>query len=786
MRALLLLAGLAITCAYPAAAKGTLPGVLSLAPPFPAVSAQTLERTEIAPGIEFARYHLASAAGPLVVTALALDLAEPTLSLGPVLATDRLVSSGETLSSMALRTGAVAALNADFFDVGNTYQPLGVVATAGTLLRSPSMRTALTLTKSGEVRIGPVPFAGTFRAGQRSWTLQGVGRLPRDNEIVLMQPAYGPLPGAPGMQLVPLDAMPGAPGTYRAGPAEDLALPHPPVFGLLLGAAVSSIDLPVAGDEVSLELATDPPLEQIALSLGGGPQLVKDGAPYDDPQPPARDEANRLNPLSGALRTVDGRLVLVEVDGRAPLVSVGLRRPEFGALLAALGAVDGMGFDGGGSSSLVARLPGDLAPRLQTVPSDGRERPISDALAVVSDAPRGPPARLAVQPLRIALMPRAHLRLQALVTDAAGHALPDASSTPLSGTPLIAQAPSAVRLAASPASDAQPSADPASAAQYSASPGSAAQASARPGSAAQASASPGSAAQASAGPGPDAESSGPQANLVSLGPDGTLTAGELPGRGILRIARGAFSTDVPFEVVAAPATLRIEPAFPNPAPGGKTVLRAVAADAAGFPVVVDGGVRWSATTGRIGPDGTHVAGRSDDTVTARVGTLEAALTVPVGKHESRLDALARVGAKGDPWRFSTVPANGPGALTNDAGALALAYDFSGDGRAAIASADLPLPGRPVELSLDVRGDKSGAGLRLTLTNGDRERVGATLVKRIDWDGWKRITLRLPLRATPPLALTAITVINSLGTPPVSTNGSIAFRDLRIVLAGTSP
>lgn len=652
---------------------------------------------------------MASAAGPLVVTALALDLTEPTLSLSPVLASDRLVSSGETLSSMALRTGAVAALNADFFDVGNTYQPLGIVATAGTLLRSPSARAALTVTRAGEARIGPVPFTGTAGAGERSWELRAVDTLPRESEVSLMQLAYGPLPALPGAQLVPLEAIPGSPGEYRAGAAEDLGAPHAPAFGLVFGAAAAPAGLPAEGDPVHLELATDPPLQQIALALGGGPQLVKDGGPYDDPQAPARDEANRQNPLSGALRTAAGRLVLVEVDGRDPHVSIGLRRPEFGALLQALGAIDGMGFDGGGSSSLLARLPGAGAPQLLTVPSDGRERPISDALAVISDAPAGPPARLAVQPLRLALLAGARVRPAAVVTDAAGH--------PLGGDDPLTVAPS---------------------------------------------------------------------SLARLDPDGTLIAGERPGRGTLTFARGPFSAEVPLEVFAAPATVRIEPAFPNPEPGGRTQLRAVAVDASGFPLATEGLVRWSALTGRIGPDGTHLAGGSDDIVTARIGALEATLPVPVGRHEVALDALGRAGGPGDPWRFSTVPANGPGEIGNGDGALLLAYDFTGDERAALANANLPLPGRPLEISLDVRGDESGAGLRLAFTNGDRERVGVTLAKRIDWAGWKRIAVRLPPRATPPLVFLGITTIDSLGTPPIHTSGVIAFRDLRIVLAGTAP
>ncbi len=708
-RAILAGAALALWCAFPAAASEALPGALTVAAPFPAIAAQTLERTDIAPGVEFGRYHLASAAGPLVVTALALDLSEPTLSLVPVLASDRLISGGETLSSMALRTGAVAALNADFFDVGNTYAPLGVVATAGTLLHSPSARAALTVTKRGDVRIGPVPFSGSARAGERSWELRAVGALPRQNETTLIEGAYGPLPALAGARLVPLAAVAGSPGTYQAGPAEGLDGPHAPAFGLVFGADAVPAELPAPGEAVTVELSTEPPLAEISLALGGGPQLVKDGSPYDDPQAPARDEANRLNPLSGALRTAAGRLILVEVDGRDPRVSVGLRRPEFGALLKAFGAVDGMGFDGGGSSSLVASLPGDRAARLQTVPSDGRERPISDAVAVVSDAPPGPPARLAVQPLRLLLLPGTHLRLQATVTDAAGRAQDDAS--PLSAAPSY---------------------------------------------------------------------------LATLGPDGTVTAGDRPGSGSLRISRGRFSADVPLEVLPAPAALRIEPAFPNPEPGSRTALRAVAVDASGFPIAVEGRVAWSAATGRIAPDGTHVAGYRDDLVKARIGTLEATLAVPVGRHDVALDVLGRVGSPGDPWRFSTVPANGAGALTNDGGALSLAYDFTGDERAALASANLPLPGRPLEISLDVRGDGSGAGLRLGFTNGDRERVGATLAKRIDWTGWKRISLRLPLRATPPLALIGITVIDSLGTPAVHTSGSIAFRDLRIVLAGTPP
>ena len=54
-----------------------------------------------------------------------------------------MISSGETVSAMAARTGAVAGINADYFDIGNTNQPLNVVVRDGALLRTPSKRAAI-------------------------------------------------------------------------------------------------------------------------------------------------------------------------------------------------------------------------------------------------------------------------------------------------------------------------------------------------------------------------------------------------------------------------------------------------------------------------------------------------------------------------------------------------------------------------------------------------------------------------------------------------------------------
>ena len=95
-----------------------LPVHLDPAPPFPRIAfdAPTIER--VAPGVEYGEYDLITSAGPIVVHVVAVAPQAPQIELNTVLASDALQSSGETVSSMARRTGAIAGINADYFDMG--------------------------------------------------------------------------------------------------------------------------------------------------------------------------------------------------------------------------------------------------------------------------------------------------------------------------------------------------------------------------------------------------------------------------------------------------------------------------------------------------------------------------------------------------------------------------------------------------------------------------------------------------------------------------------------------
>jgi len=415
------------TLSTPAAAA-SLPVTLAPPAPFPRIVAQSFESAFVAPGVTRGTYWLATVNGPIVISVVAIDTHEPTIRLGDVIANDHLVSAGETVSSMALRTHAIAGINGDYFDIGQTNQPLGIVIADGTLVRTPSRRVALDVGTGGNVHFESFSFKGTATFDGTTIPLTAVNEWPPQGGASLLTASFGPLSATTqDITLVSLGALGAAnalSGDYRVIGVYPATIGPLGTPTLALGpAALKLTPPPQPGDTVTIAGDTDPPLATIANAIGGGPALLVDGKPYDDPNAPAPEERNRRFPVSGAATTTNGTLFLIAVDGRDPSLSVGLTRPEFGALMEGLGASDGMAFDSGGSSTLVARRLGETTTSLLNEPSDGSERPVADGLFVYSNAPQGPPARIALHPSRIFAVRGARVRVTAAITDAAGHLL---------------------------------------------------------------------------------------------------------------------------------------------------------------------------------------------------------------------------------------------------------------------------------------------------------------------------------------------------------------------------
>jgi Phosphodiester glycosidase len=364
-------------------------------PNWPAVRSSSGWTAALARGVTYGGYWVVTDAGPLSVYQLRLDLSNPGVRVGVALAHDQLVSSDETVSSMVARTGAVAGINADFFDIGGSGMPLNILVQNGALLRSPSGRVALTLDADRVARIvrfrwnGSVMFPSTH---ERYW-LAGfnTGFVPDGMVAISNARGFGAEPPSPGVRQTVAELAPAASAytVKHLWPQMAYYAPFPPGEVLLVGRghAADWLSTHVApGMSARLDLATDPDWRGLRLAVGGGPLLLQSSRAVNDPDSPIPRERTYLHPVSAAGILPDRRtMLLVAVDGRQPRRSIGLTQPQLASYLRWLGAEDAMEFDSGGSVTMAVRFPGQAGPTVVNSPSDGHERRVADALMVFTN-----------------------------------------------------------------------------------------------------------------------------------------------------------------------------------------------------------------------------------------------------------------------------------------------------------------------------------------------------------------------------------------------------------------
>ncbi|MFI5180160.1 MAG: phosphodiester glycosidase family protein [Thermoanaerobaculia bacterium] len=124
--------------------------------------------------------------------------------------------------------------------------------------------------------------------------------------------------------------------------------------------------------------------------LASGPLLLWQGQPVNTEFADAVFKSPRHPRTAVGVDSEKKRVWLLVADGRQEGVSEGATLDELKEMLRALGAVDALNLDGGGSSTFVARLPG-VGLRVLNVPIHDRvpglERPVATALGMTSRGP---------------------------------------------------------------------------------------------------------------------------------------------------------------------------------------------------------------------------------------------------------------------------------------------------------------------------------------------------------------------------------------------------------------
>ncbi len=392
-----------------------LPGALRPATARAAVSTPyvSMGRAPVAPGVQHDWGTIVTTrSGSQAVNLVEVTMGTPGISLETSLAGDR-ITSLETTTSQALRASteghrAVAAINGDVwggYASPTQFAPNGIDIHAGELVTAArTARPTFGIDASGKPLIGNVlvTVSLTWPDGTTR-TIEHVNQGRTDPQFALYTPRFGPTtPDDVGGTDVVLQGvtLPLAPtGTQPAVVREVRpalgGIAIAPDTVVLNGPAGSQLDTLKPGDPLPLTLSITPGWENVREAIGGREFIIQDGVTNISPRPPIADQ---LHPRTALGITAAGNLVMATVDGRQSGYSLGVDLDELAELMLSRGAVQALNMDGGGSTTMDVRLPGDVDVSLANRPSAGREVGVANSLIVFSSVPTGPLATLPVAP----------------------------------------------------------------------------------------------------------------------------------------------------------------------------------------------------------------------------------------------------------------------------------------------------------------------------------------------------------------------------------------------------
>ena len=369
--------------------------------------------TRLAPGATYEQFDITGAKGTAHAHVLRVDLRDRRVRLD--LLHPGAVAARAALSALADSAGAVAGVNGDFFDITETQHP-GVRATGAS--DGPAIATGRVLkaavpdgqrfgpalppgaTAEDVLGVGADHRARLDRLALKGWVSAPGGRLPLGglNQFALPVGSIGAFTWRWG-SASRLRATCGT-DTDRAAPCStdtyEVTVRHGRVVSasntpgsgavrpgttVLVGREAGARRLRelLTGDQVTVHRRLVASVSGIPYRFAvGGLPVLRHGRP-----PAGLDDT--VSAVRTAVGIADGgrRLLLMALDG-GPEYRSGLTLAEVAATLRSLGAVDGFGLDGGGSSTLVTRDAGAAAVSVRNHPSGGAERPVPNGIGVFS------------------------------------------------------------------------------------------------------------------------------------------------------------------------------------------------------------------------------------------------------------------------------------------------------------------------------------------------------------------------------------------------------------------
>ncbi|MEV4629872.1 phosphodiester glycosidase family protein [Micromonospora sp. NPDC049523] len=335
---------------------------------------------KIGPGIGLQHLKALDRSGWYDAQFLTVDLSNSAVSTD--LLTSGPVASGGPLSVAANKAGAVAGVNGEFFDIGNSNAALGGEIQDGQLLKTADIggRQHVGVSRDGIAQLVDLAvdsnanFAGADHKVLSINAANGAG-VPADGLVAFtgVWGTYSRNRGFTGVDVSQIAEVLVSGGKVvsvtPSGPAGSGAIPDDSFVLVGRDAAATALRALQPGDPVTLKYSlSNDVAKTMKFALGDGGTIVSGGKVV-----PGLDTS--IAPRT-ALGFKDGgrTLVLATWDGPGGTGKGGVGIDKEARDLAAMGVETAVNLDGGGSTTMVARALGASETTVRNVPSDGQER----------------------------------------------------------------------------------------------------------------------------------------------------------------------------------------------------------------------------------------------------------------------------------------------------------------------------------------------------------------------------------------------------------------------------
>ncbi|MDO4270757.1 MAG: phosphodiester glycosidase family protein [Eubacteriales bacterium] len=346
----------------------------------------------------------------------------PNTGVSPVMvyADEKLYGSKATITNAVKYLenqgkSVIGGVNADFF-VMSSGIPIGLVIDEGELISSDAWQYAVGFKKDGTAVMGQPTMGMRVTGASGTVSVSYFNKTRTTAGAYLLDHNYDDSThfSANGTNII-LERVDGTPVTVNGtvkmkvinkgtGNSPLTITENQMVLTKSDGADVPSwVDFPI-GEEVTLSIAAnDSNWSEVEYAVGGK-LLMNDGTVTTA----GIDAASSRRARSAVGVKADGSVVLYEVDGDQSSHSVGLTAAELGEQLKSLGCVRAVCLDGGGSSAMALRQPGEGGAALISKPSDGSQRACANYIFFVNNvSPDGVAAHAVLTPSYRYIMPGA-------------------------------------------------------------------------------------------------------------------------------------------------------------------------------------------------------------------------------------------------------------------------------------------------------------------------------------------------------------------------------------------